>query len=671
VLGLVGAVPDRAVMVLFWVCLVVSGAVLAGQFRPVVVLPAVAVLLVATWPLVPRRPPGTWSTALGALGALTLAGAWFVANAPYASQYVLVTRDPGFLTLEGMWLTDHPAAPLPMGDAEAVAEAVPDVQASTGAYYARDGVLHAQGAKLLPGLLALAGWAGGDHGVLLGNLAIGAVALLAVYGLGRRLVGPWWALVPVVALGLSLPMLVFSRAAYTEPLNVAMVFGALTMSWTAFETRSWWRHLLAGALIGSTALSRIDGTASVIGFVAGLGLVAGATLLPQARRRARTGLLVAGAAALLLVGFGWLDLRLLSPGYLGHLGSQFSMLVTALATTVVVAALISFPRAWDPVRRLALHRRRGLAVAAAVAVVLVAAVLTTRFLWLPGYALDPESAYADLVAGLQAREGLPVEPTRSYDDWSVRWLSWYYGWPVVVLSFAGLAVLAHRAIARRDPRVLMVLAVIAAPSALYLWRISITPDQVWAMRRLLPVTLPGFLVASAVVLHALWRTRRWWARTVAALLVPVVSLFPLTTWSALVTTPEQGGRLAEIHDVCAALPTDKVAYLRPHGPPYLATLRTVCDVEVVQIHDVPSQRKLARIVDEWGGGVTFVGFDLAELPLPWRGDEVPAPYRSAETTTWSYAVGFVPTEPVVAPSDVWIGTLREDGTIAPVAPADR
>jgi hypothetical protein len=658
-------VPDRLVMVLFWVCLVVSLTVLVGQFRPVVVVPACVVVLAATWRLVPGPLPSTPANAAGAVAALVAVVTWGALNAPYVAEYVLVTRDPGFLTLEAFWLTDHATADLPLGSAEAVADAVDAAESDTGAYFPLDGALHAQGAKLLPGLLALGGWAGAAHGILVGNLVIGCVALLAVYGLARRLVGPGWALVPVVALGLSLPMLVFSRAAYTEPLNVALVFGALTLSWSAFDTRAWWRHLLAGALAGATALSRIDGTASVIGFVAGLGLVAAATVLPRHRRRAQTGLLVAGGASLVLVGIGYLDLRLLSPGYLADLGNQFSLLAGALAATVLLAVVISFPRAWEPVRRLVLRRRRGLSVVAAVAVALVALLLTTRFLWLPGYALDPASGYADLVAGLQAREGMPVEPSRSYDDWSVRWISWYYGWPMVVLAFAGLAVLARRAVVRRDPRLLMVLTVVAAPSALYLWRISITPDQVWAMRRLLPVTLPGFLVASAVTLHALWQVRRWWTRATAALLAPVVALFPLTTWNDLVRVPEQGGRLAEIADVCAALPTDKVVYLRAGGPPYLATLRSVCDVEVVQLEQVPDRQTLAAIDRRWGGGVTFVGFAAADL-LPWVG-EPPAPYRTGDMTSWSYAIGHIPHEPLVTPSQVWIGTLRPDGRLAPVA----
>ncbi len=665
-LGLVAAAPDRAVMLLFWVSLVVSATVLTGQFRPVVVLPACVLVVVATWRLMPGQPARSPAHGWGSLAALALTATWFVLNVPYVANYVLVTRDPGFLTLEGFWLTEHPTADLPMGSAEALAESVPGLRADTAAYYPLDGALHAQGAKLLPGLIALAGWARGDAGVLVGNLAIGAVALLAVYGLARRVVGPLWALLPLTTLGISIPMLAFSRAAYTEPLNVALVFGALTLSWSAFETRSWWRHLLSGALIGATALSRIDGAATVIGFVAGLGLVAGATLLPRHRRRARVAFLVAGAAALALVAVGYADLRLLSPGYLADLGDQFSLLAGALAATVVVAVAISFPRAWDPVRLLVLRHRRGLAVASVVAVALVAVVLTTRFLWLPGERTAVGTAYSDLVMGLQDREGMPIEPARSYDDWSVRWISWYFGWPMVVLSFSGLALLAHRAISRRDPRLIMVLAVIAAPSALYLWQVSISPDQVWAMRRLLPVTLPGFLVASTLVLEALWTARRWWSRSLAALLGLSVALFPLTTWTELVRVPEQGGRLAEIQGVCAGLPTDKVVYLRHGGPQYLATLRSVCGVEVVQRGGVPTAEDLAEIEREWGGDVSFVTFSAEGLP--WPDDVVPAPYRSGEMTSWSYALSYIPYETEVSRSRVWIGTIGEDGTLIAEAP---
>ncbi len=667
-LAAVCAAPDRLVTLLFWVSLVVAGAVLVGQFRPAVVVPALVVVLVATWRLVPAPVVPTRSAALATVSAFALGAVWLLVNVPYASRYVVVTRDPGFLTLEGFWLTDHAAPDLPAGSAEAVAAQVPGFSASAGAYFLADGDLHAQGAKLLPGLLGLGGWAAGDTGVLVANLLVGTVALLAVFGLARRVVGGWWALLPVVALGASIPMVVFSRAAYTEPLNVALVFGALTFAWTAFETRCWWRHLMAGALVGATALARIDGAASVIGFIAGLALAAAAPLLPRPRRRAQTGFLAASAAALVLVAVGYADLRVHSPGYLADLGSQFSLLAGALLATVAVAVVITVPRAWDPVRRVVVRRRRGLARAAVVAVVLLAVVLSTRFLWLPGHDLDPASGYSQLVVGLQGREGMAVEPTRSYDDWSIRWLSWYYGWPMVVLSFAGLAVLAHRAVARRDPRLLVLLAVIAAPSALYLWRVSITPDQVWAMRRLLPVTLPGFLVATAVTLHALWETRRRWARVLAGVLAAVVAATPFATWGPLFQVPEQDGRLGEARAVCAALPSDKVVYVQAGGPNYLPTLRSLCDVEVIRTDAPPTAGQLAAVREAWGVPVVSV---VAFRPddLPFAGGVVPPALATTQISSWQYALSYVPSQADVVPSTVWLGVVEEDGTITAVPTA--
>lgn len=659
------ALPDRVVLLLLWTSLVVSFAVLAGQFRPVVVLPALAVVVVATWRLVPGRLAASRGTVTATLVAIAVTAAWLVVNVPYAARYVLVTRDPGFLTLEGFWLAEHQEAQIPVGSALEAAAAVPGFSSDTAAYFPQDGVLHAQGAKLLPALLGMAGWAGGTNGVLVGNLLVGAVALLAVYGLARRLVGPWWALLPLVTLAVSMPMTVFSRAAYTEPLTVALIFGGLTLSWSAFETRSWWRHTLAGVLIGATCLARIDGAATVIGFVAGLAVVGAAALLPRARRRAQAGMAGASVAALLLVGLGYVDLRRHSPGYLADLGDQFSLLAGALAATVTLAVLIALPRVWDPLRRWALRHRRGLGTTGAVAVLLVAVALVTRFLWLPAYNMVPGTGYSQLVAGLQAREGMADEPTRSYDDWSVRWLSWYYGWPMIVAAFAGLALLARRAIARRDPRLMVLLAVVAAPSALYLWRVSITPDQIWAMRRLLPVTIPGFLVVGAYALRALWDLRRVWARAAAAVLTVAVAAFPLTTWSIMFRVPEQDGRVGELLAVCDALPTDKVVYIRAGGPPYLATLRSVCDVEVVQIERPPTTEELDAIRDAWGGEDLAVVAFRPDV-LPWPDGAVPAPMLTTTTSTWAYALSHIPRHVEQSESTVWVAMIGEGGTLTEV-----
>ncbi|NTW41586.1 MAG: hypothetical protein HGA44_17185, partial [Cellulomonadaceae bacterium] len=426
--------PDRIALVLFWTALVVSLTVLAGQFRPVVVAPSLIVVIIATWRLTPSERPATTPNVLGALAAVIAACAWLIMNVPYASRFVVVTRDPGFLTLQGLWLTTHASPQIPVGSALEAQDLIADAHVWTGAFPVFDGYLYAQGAKLLPGLLALGGWFTGPPGVLAGNLVIGAVGLLAVYAFSRRLVGPWWALLPMVALGASMPMIAFSRAAYTEPLTMCLVFAGLTMSWSAFETRTWWRHALAGAMIGATALARIDGPATAIGLVAGMGLVAAAPLAWRQRSRQQAALAAAGLGAAVMVLLGYVDLRWNSPGYLADLADELTLLTVALTATAVAALVLTLPRRWNPLRQLVLHRRSQLGWAAVAAVSLAAIVLLSRSWWLPGQHTDIGSAYAQVVGGLQEREGLAIDPSRSYDDWSVRWLAWYYGWPMVGLA---------------------------------------------------------------------------------------------------------------------------------------------------------------------------------------------------------------------------------------------
>ncbi|RMI13291.1 hypothetical protein, partial [Cellulomonas triticagri] len=229
------AVPDRAPVLLG--CLGLAGllAVLAGQFRPVVVLPLAAALAAATWrwvPGAPRRGPGD----LAAVGALlALVALWVALGLGRVAEYVVVNRDPGFLTLRALWLTDHAAAPIPVGSAEQAAAAVAGASAGTEAFWLQDGHLYAQGNTMLPALLAVQGWVGGERAVLAGVVAIGAVALLAVFAAARRFTGSWWALVPTAALGASLPFLTFTRAAYTEPLTVALLCGGLAVAHGAWH----------------------------------------------------------------------------------------------------------------------------------------------------------------------------------------------------------------------------------------------------------------------------------------------------------------------------------------------------------------------------------------------------------------------------------------------------
>jgi hypothetical protein len=645
-----------------------SVAALVEQFRPVLVVPLAVVLAVITWRWVPVPLRARRGAAGGSALAVAATLVWMLANVRYVARYVLVIRDPGFLTLEGIWLSRHASPSLPLAETtRSVGALYADVTATPAAYFASGDALHVQGATLLSALLGAAGWVGGNTGVLAGTVVIGGVALLAVYALARRLVGPWWALLPLVVLGVSMPMTAFSRGAYTEPLALAFVFGGLSTAWAALSSGRRREHLLAGALVGGAALARIDGAAVVVGLVLGLGLAAAAAVAPRRLRHLRSGLATAAIGAVLMVALGYLDLRVHSPGYLTDLMGQFARLSAALVAAFAVTLALTWDRPWRRARVAVLRHRRGLAWASAALVVAVGVLLVSRPWWMTGHGFEADSPYAGAVATLQEREGLPVDGTRTYDEWSLIWVSWYYGWAFVVLAVLGLAGASWRAVRLRDPRWWTVVATVAAPSALYLWQVSITPDQVWAMRRLLPVTIPGFAVMATVALAWSWRTGRVWVRVGALVLAAVLVVQPATVWGELFRVPEQSGRMSEAEQVCAALTTDHVLYVRPGGPPYLATLRSVCDVDGLEIASVPTQRRLVELREEWGTDFDVVTF--ADWAVPWAGDDVPAPYLQTPTTTWMSVLTTPPEGYVEDLSSVWVGTVAPDGTVRPAVPA--
>jgi hypothetical protein len=612
---------------------------------------------------------------------------------------VVVNRDPGFLTLRGLWLSGHPTGTIPVGSAEAVGAAVPAVSAGTEAFWLQDGALHVQGNAMLPTLLGMQGWVGGERAVLAGNLLIGVVALLAVFAAARAFAGPLWALVPVTALALSLPFLTETRAAYTEPLTVVFLCGGLALLRGAWHGAGAGRHLLIGLLTGAVAAARIDGAVVVVGLAVGYALVAASPLGRTDRRTAvRRALAAIGGAVAMLV-LGMVDVLRLSPEYVRVHESQLTQLLTATAAVVLLAVLVVLAPSGllAGLRRWVHTRRRVLGAAAAVTVLLVAAVLISRPLWWQGHHTEAGTGYGYAVQVLQQAAGQPLDATRSYDEQTVTWVSWYLGWPAVLLGFAGLAVLARRAVAWRDPARTVLVAVVAVAAVFPLVRVSITPDQIWAVRRLVPATFPGLLVAGACALAALagrWRTgdarvgsgRRAGhaagAGPAAPLLRPVVrtgaavglgvavALNPVATWGSVAGVVELGERDVQAHAVCDALAdagVERVVWVHSSPFRYLATLRVMCDVEVVETLTPPSVTDLAAVRAAWGGEpVAVASFDVADLP--WT--QAPAgSVGGVVSTTLGRTLTGPPTTVDRTWSEVWIGLLETDGTVAPLPAA--
>ncbi|MGL5927682.1 MAG: hypothetical protein ACRCY8_01975 [Dermatophilaceae bacterium] len=376
-------------------------------------------------------------------------------------------------------------------------------------------------------------WLGGSEPEV--ALVLPAVATgLALLGFGLlvgRMTGAWWGVVAAGLAGVLFPVLHVARATYSEPLALLTLGGGL-LALTAATARhrragpgapgesagpgasvGWGggvaaasgaatrrAGLVAGLLIGGTGLVRVDGLREVVLLVPVLAIAA--IVGERWVRSAASGLAAStGVAAVTAL---WL-----SPRYLGDIAG--SLLPLVALGVLAGAAAVGLLALWRRGFRVPESVGRRLPGALAGGAVLTGLYLATRPLW-QVVRQDPNDPGARYVAGMQARQGLPVDGGRTYAEHSVTWLSWYAGPVALVAALLVLAVLVWRLTSslgsgRLEPWA-PALLVASGSTVLTLLRPGITPDHPWADRRLL-VALPLVVVLVVVLAAWAWRGPTW------------------------------------------------------------------------------------------------------------------------------------------------------------------
>ena len=658
------SLPDRALLLFLWGAIVVVVALVLRVFQPAVVVPVTLALVALTWRLAPGRTTADRRSAAGATLAVALAVAWILLNRRYDSTMLSVYRDPAIFTLRGWWLVHHSSPNIPVGSAAAAARGITGAGLATGGFSVIHGQLQAQGNSLVPGLIAVAGWVGGYSALLAGNLVIGGMGLIGVYALGRRLMGPIWALAPMGALAVSMPMVAFSRAPYTEPTALVLVMGGLMILWSAWETGRTSLSVLGGLFIGGSALARPDGGVAVLGACAALAVVAILAAGDGTRARGRRFLLAFAVGAAAMMALGWIDLRLDSSQYLAGT-PQVRSLLEALPVLVAAALLVSWFRGLRLIRSWLLRHRRGLATGLGVAAVVVSAAMISRPAWWVAH--HNAAVSQPQMAARQAVEHLKVQPSRSYDERTMDWLAWYYGWPAVLLGCAGGALLVWTSARRRDARLLLLVATVGAVAALYLNDVSIFPDQIWGTRRFLPVVIPGMLIAAVWATSAFARRFAAWSFLGVGAAALVVVL-PLYTWGIMFPLVEGAGQRAEAAALCQAVGGQRtvLAGNALAGGSRLPTIRIVCGASVVGMQ-APDASELAHLRTAWGGG-RIVVISAEAGAVPWT-NPPKAPYWQGSYGVWQETIQHRPRAgETTFPDLVYAGVIEPDGQVSPIRP---
>jgi hypothetical protein len=657
--GLLASLPDRLVIAVAAVFFVVATLAAFGLMYSWLAVPLIVIAVVATWWLAPDPLAPSRRTVGFALVAIGVAIIWFLINVPFVTEFVVASRDPGIYLLSGATVAQNGNVVIDVANAERIAATIDGLSARLDAFGSSDGeTVRLQGSSGLPALLALGYWVGGIGAATYVNLLVGAVGLLAVYGLGRRVLGAGWALVPMALLGASMPYIHLSRSTYTEIAATLLMAAGATWTIGAFRRRSIRDFAVAGALVGAAGITRIDGALGTLGMLAGFVLVL--IGIGAARRDAplRVRALVAMGAAAVMLGLGVADLVINVPRYVNDLGEPPRQLWAATAAVALVMIVLCL----SPLGRRVSSPPWMRKPAARVFAILAAAFfvyLLSRPWWFVSRFSDPEGAYGRAIVGMQAADGLPIEPGRSYDEYSLWWYGWYFGWPLVILAGIGLALWLYWAVSRRRAAHVVVLATLAVTAFLYLNRIAITPDQVWAFRRVLPVITPGLLIAAVIPIRML-AARPGPRRVTAVAAVVVTVLCTLFPWGRIFFQPEGSGQVREITAICdAAGDAGALALVSPGAPPnYALSVKTVCGKDTLVIAD-PVGVDWGRLA-EIEGGVAVVTFDVGAVP--WR-DEPTEPLVESVVYRWQRHLLQVPRSTWLDVREVYVGTVAPDGTV--------
>jgi hypothetical protein len=560
---------------------------LIGHFSPVmmgvVATPIAAVLVIVCFrsisgpaqSLLAQRGGAPARTPWWALAAVVVVAVAFgIDQLHYHSQQIIVSRDPASYIQFGNWIALHGSLPIPAQGA-AFGGYSHQIFFSSPAFYQVGHTLVPQFMAGLPMTLAPAIWAGGVSAATAMGALLGACGVLVAGGLVGRLVGARWAPLGALVLALALPEQYTSRSTYSETLAQLLFLGGLCLVVDSFSRDGRTRRILAalgGLALGLTLLARIDGASDLLPLIPYCGLL----VLGRARQAwpLIVGLIV-GA------GYGAIDGLILSRPYLHSIRPALLPLVLVGAAAFVITVLAVMFRWAHGLPQLRTDRLPNLAAAGAF--VVLAGLLIRPYVQVTTAALPAREE--SVRSHWQAAEHLPGPWNRQYYELTLHWVIWYIGLPAVLLATVAVAVLARRCLRGNAPAWTLPLISFVWIILATLWQPSITPDQPWASRRLVPGVLPGFIILAVWAVSWLtgWLRQSEWIRqrggaTVvssatavvlsAALIIPTAwTNFGLSlhtggsggvqlTANGLADKVTFGGEVAAVDKMCAALPKD-------------------------------------------------------------------------------------------------------------------
>lgn len=517
--------------------------------------------------------------------AILLVIGWGVFNLNYTAQTVYLYRDPGLYNTTARWLMEHENIVIPANNPFGEHDQLTTTSnAGVNMLPEEPDRLYTHGLRLLPTLVATTGRLAQESAALKTNVAIGALAIFALYGFTRLFARPRWALLTSGVLAASLPMLYFSRDTYTEPLFMLMFFTTLGLLHNAKVTQSRRLWPLSGLVAGVMLMTRIDAylvLASLIVYLCAFMFFDKAQTSAAKLRHIiyfTLGLILSGVVA-------WLDLTELGTSYYrfhDHLVVQQLLLMAAVVGLGVLVLLLKHKT--DVLDFIFKKEFSKFATKAALGLVLVMTIV----LFARPLIVNQTNHYELQIIG--GTESVVIQPEQTensieYDvgEQVVLWPTWYLGPFFSIIAFIGLLILIKRSLSDKTLVALPFLLSYLLITSIYLFRPGITPDHIWASRRLLPIVLPGLAFLSAYALSVI-RVRKTPYQILIYVSVTIVFIIGVLNGSGFFLKERiNHPLLTQVNDFCAVLPENTVVLLAGHlGLIGVQTVNSYCQVPTVR-----------------------------------------------------------------------------------------
>lgn len=433
---------------------------------------------------------------------------------------------------------------------------------------------------LFPVWLAQAFATFGPHGLFRLNALLAGLSVAVFYGMCRSAVPKACAVVGTLFLALNPSEIWLARVTLAEMFTQLLVWSGLLLLARSVQRTSLTLARGAGVCLGLSALVRIDSL-----------LLAPLLLL---------------VPLMLKIIEDWPARRLL-PVWAAFYQIVFPLLVLAVG----YYAFWSTPYFYSLSAQL---RKIGVASAAALVLLLATSSRTGDRLrpWLTGktalllicagvwalaayaYGIRPHIGHYTVID----RPGHPLDGLRDYREDSLVNLAVYLSLPVLWTALLGWCVTLYT-VARKKGDVSLTtgLVVVAGFSAVYLWAPMVAPQHFWAIRRFVPVVIPGFIFfATCGAWSIISMIPRRWSVAVCALVLAFLAMFTVRATTPILTVTENSDSFSQIEHLANRLPHD--ALILAHGSTaWMVPLFLVFDRKIIPI-DL-NTRDSAATVRRW------------------------------------------------------------------------